>query len=175
MGKLSKISAIVFAASMMLGAPAFAVTLDDAIQSALSLSQDKQFGQALRVLGDVEATDKQEFDYRFTRARILTWSGNYDLAEPEYVSLLRDFPNNPDVMVSFGYMEFFRGNLSSAESYFNKVLATHPTYLDAYDGLQRTYELRNSTKEVSLSSLDAAVSCSKGYELSPNGACIVKS
>ena len=84
---------------------------------------------------------------------------------------MREFPNNPDVMVSYGYLEYFRGNLTNAETYFNKVLATNPTYLDAYDGLQRTYDMRRASKTVSRSALNSAVACEKGQVLTREGAC----
>jgi len=145
--------------------------LSETLAKAQSFAGDKQFLQALATLEQVSQQDQTQYEYRFLRARILTWSGNYVSAGQAYDSLLSDYPNNYDVMVSFGYLEFFRGNLSSAESQFNKVISANPGYLDAYDGLQRTYELRNSSRSVSYSTLAQAVSCKPGEVLNSAGAC----
>lgn len=145
--------------------------LDIAVENALQQSKVQDFDTALYFLETVSERDKQSYNYRLTKARILTWSGRHSEAEGEYVGLLQEYPGNPDVMVSYGYLQFFRGNLQSAESYFNQVLAVHPTYLDAYDGLQRTYDLRKNSKEVAYSSLNDAVSCQEGYGLASDGGC----
>jgi len=145
--------------------------LDNSLGEVDRLIQQKRFGAALTELETFNDADKQTYQYRFLKARILTWSGDYSLAGSEFDVLNAEFPNNPDVLVSYGYLEFFRGNLSKAETHFNEVLAKHPTYLDAYDGLQRTYALRNSTKTVSYSALNEAVNCPDGYTLTKDGAC----
>lgn len=146
-------------------------TLDIAIENALQQSKVQDFDTALYFLETVSDRDKKSYNYRLTKARVLTWAGRHSEAESNYAELLQEFPGNPDVMVSYGYLQFFRGNLQSAESYFNQVLAVHPTYLDAYEGLQRTYDLRKDSKEVAYSSLNDAVSCPEGYGLASDGAC----
>jgi len=160
-------------AILAVSSPAFGQSeaLYEAIETAQSLADEKQFGRALIILNDVNSSEKQEYDYRFMRARLLVWSGDYVRASDEFDSLMVEYPNNPDLMVSFAYLEFFRGNLRSAEIYFNKVLDVHPAYIDAYDGLQRTYELRNSTREISYSALAEAVSCEEEEVLQRTGAC----
>ena len=145
--------------------------LDAYIQSALNHAKVQDFNAAIQVLEGVSEAEKSRYDYRFTRARILTWSGQHSRAEASYVGLLQDYPGNPDVMVSYGYLQFFRGNLKGAESYFEQVLESHPTYLDAYEGLQRTYDLRRSSKEVAYETLEDAISCPTGYGLVSDGAC----
>ncbi len=145
--------------------------LTQTLETAQNLAGEKQFSLALATLEASNPADKDEYEYRFLRARILTWSGNYVAAGQAYDSLLKEFPNNYDVMVSFGYLEFFRGNLSSAESQFNKVIAANPGYLDAYEGLRRTYDLRNSTRSVSYTPLAQAISCKPGEVLTRDGAC----
>jgi len=177
---MAKLTTKILATSMvcfMCVVPSFAQgnALDNVLENSLSKVdqriEEKRFGAALTELEKFSYAEKQTYKYRFLKARVLTWSGNYHSAGNEFAALNAEFPNNPDVLVSYGYLEFFQGNLSKAETHFNAVLAKHPTYLDAYDGLQRTYALRNSTKTVSYSALNEAVECSDGYVLTKDGAC----
>jgi len=145
--------------------------LDEAIKSSHILAETQQFQKAITILDNVSDEDKTSYDYRFLRSRLLAWSGRYSMADKTFIALLSDYPNNPDIMVSYGYLKFFTGDLALAESYFNRVLAEHPTYLDAYEGLQRTYDMRKEQRRVSYQALDVAVSCAPGQVLTGDGAC----
>lgn len=174
MGGLSKLLIPSFFLSVsLLAMPAHAQSndLDQAIESALQRANVQDFDGALSLLNKVSSRDQSSYNYRFTKARIYTWSGRHSDAENVYTRLLSEYPTNPDIKVSYGYLQFFKGNLQTAESYFNNVLAEHPTYLDAYEGLQRVYDLRRSTKEVPYANLNDAVSCPSGYGLASDGAC----
>ncbi len=160
-------------AVLMTVSPASAQTIDleQSIESALQYAKVQDFDAALSALSSVSADDKTRYTHRFTKARILTWSGRHSEAEGVYSGLLTEYPSNPDVKVSYGYLQFFKGNLQTAESYFNNVLTEHPTYLDAYEGLQRVYDLRRSSKEVPYANLSDAVSCPTGYGEANDGSC----
>ena len=146
-------------------------SVDQLMARAQTLVERKMLSDALIKLDEASPEDQRTYEYRFLKARILTWSGHYDRASETFQTLLAEFPNNYDVMVSYGYLEFFRGNLGSAESYFNDVIAVSPAYLDAYEGLRRVYELRNSSRTVSYTTLSQSVSCKIGQVLTSDGAC----
>lgn len=146
--------------------------LQDAILSAIKLAEEKRFTQSLETLETVENAYADTYDFRFARARLLTWSGQYTIAGKAYQSLISDFPNNPDILVSVGYLELFRGNLNIAETHFSAVIESNPVYMDAYRGLERTYALRQNASKVSYKEMAQAVTCPVGQTLQKNGSCI---
>jgi len=115
-----------------------ASTSTDALTTALEFAKTERFDSAFSLLNKVETAKQSSYQYRFTKARILTWAQRYDEAAGEYDLLIQAYPNNPDVRVSVGYLELFRGNLHKAETYFNAVIDLHPDYEDAHVGLERT-------------------------------------
>lgn len=112
------------------------------VSSAMHLAQTKNFSEALHVLDQMSATEHHTYDYRFAKARILTWSGYYDQAAPLYDGLMAEFPHDADITVSVGYMHLFAGDLDKAETHFQDVIEHHPSYGDARMGLQRTIDAR---------------------------------
>lgn len=111
---------------------------------ALDAAKDKRFQRAYTLLDNLDGEQKHSFEYHFTKARILTWQQSYPAAEIEYRYLLQTFPNNPDVKVSYGFLELFRGNFEIAETQFNSVLNLFPNYKDAREGIERTQAARHS-------------------------------
>jgi len=145
--------------------------LQQTIDSALKYSEDQKFNVALAILEQANAADKQNYDYMFAKARILTWARKYGAAETEYQKLLASHPDDPDVMVSYGYMQLFSGNLMSAEAYFTQVLAAHPAYMDAQKGLKRTKELNKTRKIATYKPPEKTSNCPYGFEEISEGVC----
>jgi len=125
---------------------------------ALIMAKQKRYGDALKIIQAQSPTYQNSYQLRFTTARILTWAKDYDNARALYETLMRDYPNNSDVLVSYGYLQLFTGNLDKAELTFKDVIDQQPTYLDAHNGLQRTIKARQI--------------CPQNYVLDQNGYCL---
>ena len=124
-------------------APAFANSWSD---QALELSERQEFSQALAVLDAQPENVKLGYDHRFLKARILSWSGDYRNAEFELNALNRDFPNNADVILAKGNLEYYQGNLNQARSHYTRVLELAPNYEDAKTGLANIKRAKASKK-----------------------------
>lgn len=122
--------------------------LKQAVTEAFSYTDIQRFDDALAILSRVSEADQQHVQYGLTRARILTWSQKFPAAEVEFQRLMDVYPNNPDIMVSYGYLQLFDGKPATAEQYFSVVLRDHPDYMDAFDGLQRAQKLQRERKSV---------------------------
>ncbi len=114
------------------------------ISVARNLAEQKQFEKALIILGNVSEGDAPSYDVRFLRARILSWSGQHDAADYIFKGLRAEYPHDPDVMVSHGYLKYYQGQLRDAEYLFSQVLISYPGYSDARNGLNRVRKARQS-------------------------------
>ncbi len=109
---------------------------------ARTLAEQKQFEKALIILGNVKEEDAPSYDVRFLRARILSWGGQHDAADYIFRGLRAEFPHDPDVMVSHGYLKYYQGQHRDAEYLFSQVLISYPGYVDARNGLNRVRKAR---------------------------------
>ncbi|WP_026942871.1 tetratricopeptide repeat protein [Hellea balneolensis] len=116
----------------------------DVVASALELAKTRHYAAALSRLESADPAIKTQYEFRFTKARILTWAKLYDHAEREFKVLAYLYPDNADIRVSYGYLELFRGNLDQAEWHFDGVLKLYPTYKDAQAGLVRVRAARQA-------------------------------
>ncbi len=107
------------------------------IRAALNLAKSERFDTALDTLSKLNTNVQNSYACRFAKARILTWAQRYQDAEIEYEYLMARYPDNPDVKVSYGYLDLFRGNFDDAEVHFTAVIERHPEYEDAHRGLRR--------------------------------------
>ena len=109
---------------------------------AVEMALEGYHADALDLLTSLDEDIKSGFEYRYARARILSWSGEYEASGQAFASLQADFPDHSDVEVSAGYLELFRGNLDAAEQYFIQVADEFDYYEDAQIGLRRVEEAR---------------------------------
>ena len=89
--------------------------LADQISMAKYLSAEKQFDDALDVLAQLPATDQDKYEVVFLRARILSWAGRHQAAEQKFHRLMEKYPANTDLMVSYGYLQYYQGKNAKAE------------------------------------------------------------
>ena len=47
------------------------------------------------------------------------------------------FPDNADLLLSYGYLQYYQGKSANAEKAFLGVLDIDPDYRDAHDGLKQ--------------------------------------
>jgi len=111
---------------------------------AKDLAEQKQFRKALAILSNVQISDQSNYDVKFLRARILSWDGQYYSAEQEFQALRRQYPQDADIMVAYGYLQYYQNRLANAESLFQQVLRKYPDYEDARRGLVAAQNARRN-------------------------------
>jgi len=109
---------------------------------ARTLADQKQFEKALTILGNVKQADAPSYDVRFLQARIMSWAGSHANADDLFLRLRSEFPHDPDVMVSYGYSQFYQGQFQKAEYLFSQVLIGYPGFADARSGLNKVRKAR---------------------------------
>ena len=133
----------IIAASILLCTPTSALA-NNVNDQALDLASNQNFRQALNLLSRQSQTEKTSYDHRFLKARILSWDGQYSAARQELASLIAAYPNNPDLHLALGNLEYYEGNLDAAQSEYQRVLAQSPNYQDAKNGLANVKKARQS-------------------------------
>ena len=113
------------------------------VERASELAKAQRFDEALAVLDAVHSSSQNEYSVEFLEARIFAWSGQHRLAEQAFANLRTQYPQDLDIMVSSGYLQFYQRNYASAEKIFSKVLALNPDYSDARRGLERSKSAQN--------------------------------
>jgi len=131
----------IIALSLVLLLPGLA-SANDINAKALELAGQQKFSQALTLLSQQDVKLQSGYEHRFLKARILSWDGQYKKAEKELDSLTAQYPDNPDLQLTKGNLEYYQGNLSSAESYYQTVLDKFPDYMDARKGLENVRKAR---------------------------------
>jgi len=109
---------------------------------ALKLAEQKQFDAALKVLSRQDAAIANGYEHRFLRARILSWAGQYGAARTELNSLMAAHPDNPDLQLTLGNLEYYQGRLGAAKTQYERVLSKYPDYQDARNGLENVRKAR---------------------------------
>jgi len=113
--------------------------IDQKIQRLISA---KNFDQALLLMSQKSVTEQNNFDNRFLKGRILSWKGDHRQARTVLDGLMRDYPLNDDIAFASGNLEYYRGNLNSAERIFTDVLARNPNYTDVATALETVRQAR---------------------------------
>jgi len=96
----------IIAASILLCTPTSALA-NNVNDQALDLASNQNFRQALNLLSRQSQTEKTSYDHRFLKARILSWDGQYSAARQELASLIAAYPNNPDLHLALGNLEYW--------------------------------------------------------------------
>lgn len=114
------------------------------LDRASDLAKDRKFEEALVTLNLIHSSNRNDHAVKFLEVRILSWSGKHSEAEQEFENLQTQYPNDLDVLVSFGYLHFYQRNYVEAEALFVEVLNNNPDYHDALRGLERSRTARNN-------------------------------
>jgi len=115
---------------------AFASEQPSIHQQVISLASEKNFEAALSLLARQDINTQNSYSHRLLQGRILSWDGQYSRAQHVFDKLNHDFPQNADVLVATGSLEYYQGDLDKAEQTFLSVLALNPHYTDAKTGLE---------------------------------------
>lgn len=114
------------------------------IERASELAKDRKFEEALETLDLIHLSNRNDHGVKFLEARILSWYGKHEQAEQEFENLQAQYPNDLDVLVSYGYLQFYQRNYVKAEQLFVEVLNSNPDYHDARRGLERSRTANNN-------------------------------
>lgn len=109
---------------------------------ALELAGQQQFDKALALLSQQNPEQANGYEHRFLKARILSWAGQYGAARAELDSLMAAHPDNVDLYLALGNLEYYQGRLKAAEVQYNRVLNLAPDYEDARKGLENVRKAR---------------------------------
>lgn len=113
------------------------------VERASDLSKERRFDEALAILDGVHHASREDYSVKFMEARVLAWSGRHKKAEQAFRNLNAKYPEDLDIMVSYGYLKFYQRNYISSEKIFGDVLQLNPDYEDARRGLERTRQAIN--------------------------------
>lgn len=133
--------------AMLLPLWAYAQTPANIASEALELAGNKNYDAAIALIDTQNPDLRQSYDLQYTKARILAWSGEHSQSAALYDSLLETYPGNADILNGYGYLEYYRENLGSAEAYFRQVLTDHPKYEDAQRGLDRVLAAKKAKRD----------------------------
>jgi YaiO family outer membrane protein len=103
---------------------------------ALDLAGQKKFDAALALLSQQDRKTAKGYEHRFLKARILSWAGQYGAARTELDSLMAAYPENPDLRLALGNLEYYQGRFKLAEIQYQRVLSKFPDYEGARRGLE---------------------------------------
>ena len=113
------------------------LSTEERIISAKQLASSQKFDEALRMLETKPNSDQENYSLGYLKAQILSWAGNHPKAEQAFIELRRQYPQDADIAVSFGYLHLYQNNFEDAERLFSQVLDRFPDYQDAQNGLKR--------------------------------------
>ena len=150
-----------------------AKTPEARIAQVMDMAEQGRFETALFIMDYFPDEEKSTYEYAFTRARILSWSGDYVGADSLYRELRAAHPEDQDILVGSGFLEFYQGNLEQSEYYFQKVVDVNPLYTDAYNALKRIQNIRAAERKIPVTkSVQSAEKCEAGHTLSSDGRCL---
>lgn len=105
------------------------------LTQAKDMATNQQFDEALKILSGVRAAERNDYAVKHVEALILSWAGKHSAAEKEFFVLRNQYPDNPELLVSYGYLQLYQNKNSYAEDIFAQVLKKNPDYQDARNGL----------------------------------------
>lgn len=143
------------------------------LAQVMSMAEQGRFDTALFIMDHFPEPEKRTYEFAFSRARILSWSGEYRSADALYRQLRAAHPDDQDILVGSGFLEFYQGNLAQSEFYFQKVVDVNPLYTDAYNALRRVQKMRAAEQKIpAAKTFRSANNCADGYFTSRDGRCV---
>ena len=111
-----------------------------------TLLEAKKFDEALILMEQQDLSVKKTYEHRLSKARILSWKGDYEQARQVFDRLMSDYPNNDDVLLASGNLDYYQGNLSAAESVFTSILSRNPDNSDAVNALSNVRKAKTAKR-----------------------------
>ncbi|WP_026942873.1 YaiO family outer membrane beta-barrel protein [Hellea balneolensis] len=113
---------------------------------AMELAGQQKFDEALVLLSQQDSALVTGYEHRFLKARILSWAGKYAQAESVLNSLIAEDPDNPDLRLAMGNLNYYQGRLKEAERDYQQVLKDYPDYQDARNGLANVRKAQDAAQ-----------------------------
>lgn len=125
---------------------AFASDQSSVHQNVMSFASNKNFDAALALLAQQDITAQNSYEHRILKGRVLSWAGQYKNAQVVIDDLRQEFPQNADVLLVAANLDYYQGNLKSAERNFRSVIAINPNYTDAQTGLENVQKAKRANR-----------------------------
>jgi hypothetical protein len=114
--------------------------------------------EAIQILLVADSTMPGQRDIQMGLARVYGWNSDF-LKADSMLQILSDSPGfDSDVELLRADLNYYQGNWTQARRGYEQILARHPEYLDAADGLKRLKSAYSESSSLSkLSGRDSAV------------------
>ncbi|MDD9901590.1 MAG: YaiO family outer membrane beta-barrel protein [Alphaproteobacteria bacterium] len=117
------------------------------LQEARKLAESKKYDEALALLEKAQNAMPSNAEVRLAKIRTLSWMGRYEEAQRELDIMPPSQKTNADVWLLQAYLHYYRKEFTDAESVFLKILAAHPDYTDAAEGLANVRRAMQGNKK----------------------------
>lgn len=114
---------------------ALAISTEDVLRQSRELAAEKKYTKALVLLKEAEAAHPKDSDIKIAIASVQSWQGHYKEAEQILDSLGKKENSAPDVLLLRANLAYYKHDFSTAAKLYQRILAKHPDYKDAKEGL----------------------------------------
>ncbi len=111
----------------------------DPVAQALRLAGEKNYAQAEAILQKQRQAHPDNPDIQAAQATVLLWKNDYIQARPMIDRLVTTYPQNPDYLLLRANENYYQGNLDAAEKDYAAIVAQHPDYAEAREGLNNIH------------------------------------
>jgi tetratricopeptide (TPR) repeat protein len=105
------------------------------------------FVSAVRLAQDFLSDEPDNGSVRQFLADALRGLEKYDEALAEYATILKESPNNVDVLLNIGFIQSKQGNIGAARETYLKTLELHPNHIYALSSLGNLYFVEGNYPE----------------------------
>lgn len=117
-----------------------AILLAASLDEAQKAMEQKNFTQAAEFYQQyLEQVNPADYQARFGLARALAYAGRYQEAYEIFTALLRDFPEDPDILLSRGLLLGWMQRYEEASIDLKLLLSKNPDYTEAWQALADIY------------------------------------
>jgi len=95
-------------------------------QRAEQLRREQRLPEALAAYRAVVELDPGSYEDRFWVAKLESWTGRLDVAEPDLMRLLDERPDDYDSKIALADVRLWRGRIAEARSVLEDLSRTHP-------------------------------------------------
>jgi YaiO family outer membrane protein len=113
-------------------------------QRAEQLRREQRLPEALAGYRRVVELDPGSYEDRFWVAKLESWTGRLDAAEPDLVRLLDERPDDYDSQIALADVRLWRGRIAEARTVLEDLSRTHP---DDPEVLRRLAQAKRAARE----------------------------
>ena len=109
----------------------------DPVKQALLLASEKSYPEAEALLREQAAIRPDDPEIQAAQATVLLWQANFVASKPLIDGLMDSHPQNPDYRLLRANWHAYQGQRDKAEADYAAIVAEHPDYAEAQEGLNR--------------------------------------